>query len=147
MRPNGGLQSFYSIDSSTGQATLVGTIGAGTLQIEGLAVVDPSLTLSPAAGVYTSVQHWDFVIVADLMGRGVVSGTAFLDGGVEVTAALASCVIPGTAVPGVATFRCPGVVGALLGPGKHAIDVTLVLTDGAQIHRQVYWTILTATEP
>jgi len=149
MRPNGGLEGLYTINPATGAATLVGTIGDGTLQLDGLAVVDPTLSLSPATGTYISTQRFDFVMVANLLGRGVVSGTATVDGGVDVTSALAGCIVPGFVASGPATLRCPNVAlgGPLLTPGKHSIDITLVLNDGSQIHGVAMWTILAVTEP
>jgi hypothetical protein len=147
IQPNAGVPSLYSINPANGAAAPLGTIGDGTLAIEAMAIWDPSITLSPANGTYTATQRWDMVIVANLFGRGLVSGQAFLDGGVDVTSVLAGCVIPGTVDARTKTLRCPGILGAIFTPGRHRIDVTLVLTDGAEIKGEVFWNILPGTEP
>lgn len=146
LRPNGGSESLYTINPVTGAATLVGTIGTGAQQLDGIAVLSPTLALSPGTGSYTSKQRFDLVILANLLGRGLVSGTATFDGA-NVTSFLASCVVPGTASTGAVTLRCPNLGGPVVGPGSHVLDVTLLLTDGSQIRSAVTWNVVAATEP
>ena len=137
---------LYIVNTGTGTATLVGLIGDGTLEIGDLAVVDPSLTMSPDTGTYISTQRFDLVLMLNLLGRGVVSGSATFDG-LDVGAPLASCVVPGAGAAGLITLRCPGIGGPVVGPGTHVIEVTLVLSDGSRIRRSVTWTVLPVAEP
>jgi hypothetical protein len=146
MRPNGGAEGLYRINSVTGAALLIGTIGTGTQQLDGLAVIDPSLELSPDTGTYTTKQRFDLVITANLLGRGVVSGSVTFDGA-DVTGLVVSCVIPGAASTGAITFRCPNLGGPVVGPGVHELAVTLALTDGSSIRRVVTWTVVAVAEP
>lgn len=146
MRPGGGAESLYTINTATGAATLIGSIGAGTTQLDGMAVLSPSLSLSPGTGTYTSRQRFDLVITANLLGRGLVSGTATFDGA-DVTPFLAACVITGTTATGAASLRCPNLGGAVIGPGAHTLDVILLLTDGTQVRSNVVWTVVAVAEP
>jgi hypothetical protein len=73
-------------------------------------------------------------------------GQATLDG-VDVTATLVDCVVPGTRPGGSLTFRCAGLTGGFLGPGPHTVDVTLSLDDGSTLPATVTWEVLGNTEP
>lgn len=141
-----GTNGLYTINRSTGAATLVGLIGNGAQEIGSLAVVDPTLTMSPDTGTYTSTQRFDLVLMLHLLGRSVVTGSATFDG-FDVGAALASCLIPGAGASGLVTLRCPGLGGPVVGAGTHVLEVTLVLSDGSQIRRSVTWTVLPVVEP
>lgn len=146
MRPTAGLAALYTINQATGAATLVGAIGQGSQEIDALAVVDPSLAFSPGAGTYTTRQRFDLVLLVNLLGRGVVTGTATFDG-IDVTAALASCVVPGLTSTGLVSLRCPALGGPVFSVGTHVLDMTLSLTDGSLIRKSVTWTIVAVTEP
>jgi hypothetical protein len=146
LRPSGGAASLYTINLSSGAATLVGTIGDGSLALDDIAIVDPGLTVSPPSGTYTSRQAFDIVLLADPQGRTVTGGTATFNTA-SVTAFLASCIRPGMAAGGVVSFRCANVGGPVTGPGVHTFVVRLQLSDGTLVQRSVTWNVLAVTEP
>jgi hypothetical protein len=146
LRPSGGASSLYTVDLSSGTATLVGAIGDGTLILDDVAIVDPSLTLSPPTGTYTSRQGFDIVLLANPEGGTIASGTATFNG-VDVTGILAGCIRPGMAAGGVTSFRCPNIGGPVTGPGTHTLVVRLVTGDGRLVQRLVTWTVVAVTEP
>ena len=146
LRPSGGGLSLYTVSLSTGTATLVGTIGDGTLALDDVAIVDPGLIVSPPSGTYTTRQAFDIVLLADPQGQAITGGTATFDA-MPVTAFLASCLRPGTGAGGVTSFRCPNVGGPATGPGTHTFVVRLLLSDGAIVQRSVTWTVVAVTEP
>ncbi len=145
MRPSGGSAGLYTINTTSGAATLVGAIGNGAQDIGSLAVVDPSFTISPGTGTYSSRQAFDLVLLFNLIGRTVTSGTVTFDG-VNVGAALGSCIVPGTGASGLITLRCANLGGPVIGPGAHVLDIALVLSDGSLLRRSVTWTVLAVTE-
>ena len=146
LRPAAGASALYAVNLGTGAATLVGAVGDGTLAIDDIAIVDPSLTLSPPTGTYTSRQAFDLVLLADAQGRSVASGTATFDG-LDVTSFLAGCIRPGIGAGGVVSFRCPGIGGPVTGAGTHTFTVRLVMNDGSIVQRAVTWTVVAITEP
>lgn len=146
LRLAGGAQALYTLNLTTGAATLVGAIGDGTLTLDALAVVDPSLALSPGTGTFTSRQRFDLVLLIDPQGRALTSGTATFNG-VDVTPFVASCIVPGTTSTGMITFRCPNLGGPVTGPGVHTLQVRLVLSDGSPIQSTVRWTVIPVVEP
>ncbi len=146
LRPLGGGVSLYTINLSSGAATLVGVIGDGTLALDDIAIVDPGLTLSPPSGIYSSRQAFDIVLLVDPQGRTVTGGTATFNT-IPVTGFLASCIRPGTAAGGIVSLRCPNVGGPATGPGTHTFVVRLQLSDGTLVQRSVMWTVLAVTEP
>jgi hypothetical protein len=146
MRPTGGSAGLYTINTTSGVATLVGVIGTGAQDINSLAVVDPSFMISPGTGTFSSRQRFDLVLLFNLLGRTISSGTVTFNGA-NVGAALASCIVPGTGAAGLQTLRCANLGGPVLGPGTHVFDINLVLSDGSQLRRSVTWTVLPVTEP
>lgn len=146
LRPASGAQALYTLNLTSGAATLVGSIGDGTLMLDAIAVVDPSLALSPGTGTYTSRQRFDLVLIIDSQGRGITSGTATFDG-IDVTPFVASCIVPGMTSTGLTTFRCPNLGGPVVGPGVHTLQVRLVLSDGSPLVKSVTWTVLPVAEP
>src|SRR5262249_61493385 len=102
--------------------------------------------LSPASGVLVSTQHFDLVLVLQTQGLAVVGGQVLVDG-IDVTAGLARCGIPGTRLAGGATFRCPGLTGGLLPPGVHIVSVSLTFSDGSTAADTVRWQIDGNREP
>ena len=146
IRPVNGVTSVYTVSLTTGAATLVGALGDGTLAIDDIAMVDPSLTISPPTGTYTSRQNFDLVFLADAPGRTVVTGSASFDG-LDVTSVVAGCVRSGVASGGVVSFRCPNVGGPAVGAGMHTFQVRLVMNDGSVVQRSVTWTVVAVTEP
>jgi hypothetical protein len=146
MRPSNGQESLYTINRTTGAATLVGLIGTGVLQLDSIAVAGPSLSLTPGNGTFTSTQRFDVVLLLDLLGRNVTGGAATFDA-IDVTGPLASCLISGTSAGGVVSLRCPNLGGPVFGPGVHQLAITLNLSDGSQIKAAATWTIVAAIEP
>lgn len=146
LRPTGGGLSLYTINLTSGAATLVGTIGDGTLILDDVAIVDPGLTISPPSGTYSSRQAFDIVLLADPQGRAITGGTATFNG-LAVTGFLMSCLRPGTAAGGNVSFRCPNVGGPVTGPGTHSFVVRLQLSDGTLVQRSVIWNVLAVSEP
>jgi Domain of unknown function (DUF4394) len=146
LRPVSGATSLYSINLTTGAATLVGAVGDGTLVVDDVALVDPGLTLSPPTGTYTNRQSFDLVLLADTQGRAVTSGTATFDG-FDVTSFVAGCIRPGTGAGGVLSFRCADIGGPVIGPGVHTFQVRLVMNDGSLVQRMVTWTVVPVSEP
>jgi Domain of unknown function (DUF4394) len=146
LRPSGGALSLYTINLTTGAATLIGAVGDGTLILDDIAIVDPALTLSPPTGTYTSRQAFDLVLLANPQGGAVVSGTATFNGA-DVTGILAGCVRVETAEGGIVSFRCPNIGGPVTGPGTHTFVVRLVTGDGRVVQRSVTWTVVAVSEP
>lgn len=146
LRPVSGASSLYTVDLTTAVATLVGAVGDGTLAIDDIAVVDPNLTLSPPTGTYTNRQSFDLVLLADVQGRTVASGTATFDG-FDVTGFVAGCIRPGTGAGGLVSFRCADIGGPVIGPGTHMFQVRLVMNDGSVVQRAVTWTVVPVSEP
>lgn len=146
LRPGGGALSLYTINLTTGAATLTGTVGDGTLMLDDIAIVDPALTLSPPTGTYSSRQAFDLVILANPQGGAVASGTATFNGA-DVTSILAGCLRLGTAEGGIISFRCPNIGGPVTGPGTHTFVVRLVTGDGRVVQRSVTWTVVPVSEP
>lgn len=146
LRPASGALALYTINLTTGAATLVGAVGDGTLVFDDIAIVDPGLTLSPPTGTYTSRQSFDLVLLADAPGRTVTSGTGTFNG-LDVTSFLATCIRPGIGAAGIVSFRCPGLGGPVVGAGTHTFQVRLVMSDGSQVQRSVTWTVVAITEP
>ena len=146
LRPSGGGLSLYTINLTTGGATLVGAIGDGTLALDDIAIVDPGLVVSPPSGTYTSSQAFDIVLLADPQGQAITGGTATFNA-MPVTAFLSSCLRPGTAAGGMLSFRCPNVGGPATGAGTHTFVVRLQLSDGAVVQRSVTWNVQAVTEP
>lgn len=146
LRSPAGLSTLYSVNLGTGVATAAGVVGDGSLTIDDIAIVDPALMVSPPTGTYTSRQNFDIVLLANLNGRGLASGSFRFDG-VDLTGAFASCVVAGTGPTGVVSLRCPNVGGRATGAGTHTVVVRLVLDDGTQVQRSVTWTVVAVTEP
>jgi hypothetical protein len=145
LRPSGGALSLYTLNLTTGTATLAGMVGDGTLVLDDIAIVDPSLTLSPPTGTYTSRQAFDIVLLANFQGGTIAGGTATFNGG-DVSGILAGCLRPGTAAGGVTSFRCPNIGGPVTGPGTHTFVIRLVTGDGRIVQRAVTWTVVAVTE-
>ena len=106
----------------------------------------PSLGISPPSGLYVTTEEFDLVFIVTASGLAIVGGQATVDGA-DVTATLAGCLVPGTLLTGGQTFRCPGLRGSLLGPGAHALTVSLTFSDGSTASSAVTWTILTTSGP
>src|SRR5262249_13877978 len=101
----------------------------------------PVLFVSPPSGFYATSQGFDLVLLVAAPGLTITGGHAALDGA-DVTAALAACVVDGTSLPIVQTFRCPGLRGSVFGPGAHTISVTLSFSDSSTASAAVTWTVL-----
>jgi parallel beta-helix repeat protein len=104
------------------------------------------LTISPASGLLVSTEGFDLVLTLNAPGRVVVGGQATFDG-IDIGAALAPCLRPGTLLAGGQTFRCPGLTGALLPPGVHTFTLTLDFNTGPAATDTATWTIKPNTEP
>lgn len=105
-----------------------------------------NVTISPPSGDYVLTQGFDLTLIVEAPGLSVVGGSATLDDS-DVTASLASCVIPGTLVSGGLTLRCSGLTGSFLGTGTHILDVTLDLSDDSSVSDTVTWEVKENTEP
>ena len=86
------------------------------------------------------------MLVLGLSGRTAVGGQALFDGA-DVTDLLVACLQLETLPGGEITARCPGLTGAVLGPGSHTFTVTLDLDDGTTLTVTSAWEVLAATEP
>lgn len=109
-------------------------------------VVTSALTISPPSGAYVTTQGFDLALIVEAGCLSVLGGSATLDGS-DVTAALVSCVIPGTLVSGGQTFRCPGLTGGTFGTGTHTFSVTLDLSNGPSVSDTITWEVKENTEP
>jgi hypothetical protein len=138
--------SLYTVNTATGAATLVGLIGTGAAAVDGIAVANPGLTISPGAGTYTAQQRFDMVLLLNAPGRSVVGGLAVFDG-IDATSYVAGCVTIGQTGTGLTTFRCPSFGGPLFGAGLHTFSVSLVLDNGASVSASTTWNVLASTEP
>jgi hypothetical protein len=68
----GGQNGLYTIDPTTGAATLVGLIGGGTLAITDVTAVSSlTLTISPASGTYGTTQSFDIQLFLSAPGQTV----------------------------------------------------------------------------
>ena len=143
---SGGHTGLYTVNSSTGAASLVGVIGNGTLIIDSLAVGNAGLFITPPSGTYTARQRFDMVLLLDAPGRAIVGGSAIFDG-INVTGFVASCATLGHTASGLATVRCANFGGPLFGPGHHTFTVNLNLNTGEVISATVNWNVLAASEP
>ena len=119
-----------------------GSNPVATLEVFNLA----NLSISPPSGDYVTTSGFDLTLIVEVSDRSVVGGSATLDGS-NITAGLASCVIPGTLVSGGQTLRCPGITGESLGTGTHTLDVTLDLSDGTSVSDTVTWGVKDNVEP
>lgn len=146
LRPAAGMLTLYTINLSTGAATSAGVVGDGSLAIDDIAVVDPGLTISPPTGTYTSRQNFDIVLLTDLQGRSLASGSITFNG-LDVTGVIAACVRTGTTATGVLSLRCPNIGGPVTGAGTHTFVVRLNLNDGTLVQRTVTWNVVAVTEP
>jgi hypothetical protein len=105
----------------------------------------PTLVISPRTGPQVAAQAFDLALI----GAGslsVAGGSATFDG-VDVTAALGACVVPGVLPAGGVTFMCPGLSGGLLGAGHHALHVTLTLSDRSTVGDLATWGVVGNREP
>jgi hypothetical protein len=101
----------------------------------------PTLTLSPASGVYADSQRMDLVILLrDTNGRGVTGGQVRLDGQ-DITEIAVTVFHPEPVAGGVA-FRSINVPMGILGLGVHIFEVTLSLSDGSQTSAAAVWNVL-----
>jgi len=104
------------------------------------------LVISPASGRYATNQNFDLDILVFASGT-VVGGHITVDG-VDVTTALAHCIVPGTLVSGGLTLKCPGLRGGIFSPGIHTLSVSLDLSGGGgTVSDTVIWNIDAATGP
>ncbi len=103
------------------------------------------LTISPPSGRYVGTQGFDLVLEVSPLSQSIIGGQVTVDR-LDVTAALARCVVPGTLVGGF-TARCPNLRAALFGPGSHTVSVTLNLSDGTSLSDSVVWEVDANTEP
>jgi hypothetical protein len=146
LRPSGGALALHTIDLDTGAATAVGTVGNGALALDDIAIVDAGLVLSPPTGTYTSRQFFDITLLIEAEGRTLSGGSITFDG-LDVTGALASCIVPGTGASGVVSLRCPSIGGVVSGPGTHRFTVRLQFSDGTIVQRAVTWNVVAVNEP
>jgi hypothetical protein len=86
------------------------------------------------------------VLAFELAGRGITGGSVTFNG-VDVSSAVASCLVDGPGASGLITLRCPNLGGPAMGPGTHVLDVSLVLNDDSQMQRSVMWTVVPVVEP
>lgn len=104
------------------------------------------LVISPASGRYATNQNFDLDILVFAAGKTVLGGQVTVDG-VDVTTALARCIVPGTLVSGGFTLKCPGLRGGIFSPGTHTLSVSLDLSGGSTVSDTVIWNIDPATGP
>jgi len=145
-RPNGGTYNLYRINIGNGAATLVGSVGTGTLLIDSVAAPPAILGISPPSGTYTSRQSFDLVLLLNARGRGIVGGSAQFNS-FNALPYLASCVVFGATSNGMVSLRCPNFGGPLVGPGVHTMTVNLLLSNGEVVSGSATWTILPTSEP
>jgi hypothetical protein len=105
-----------------------------------------SFSISPPSGSYASRQSFDLVLLVNPLGRSITRTQAVFDG-VDQSAALAACAIPGTLQSGGVTFRCPNIEGALFAPGTHVLTAAVTLDDGSTMSDTVEWEIFANSEP
>jgi len=109
-----------------------------------LALVEPSLTISPPSGDFISTQSFDLALIVENSDATVNEIQAYLNG-VDVSGTLSSCNILGALVGGQ-TLRCGGLSGDFLGTGVHQLTVTLNLSDGTSVTDYATWTVKQNTE-
>ena len=142
----GGQAGLYTLNTTTGAASLVGVIGDGTLLIDSVAVGNPGLVIAPASGIFSAQQRFDMVLLLNAPGRSIVNGSAIFDG-VNVTGYIVSCATFGHTATGLTTIRCANFGGPLFGPGNHTFSVSLMLDTGEVVSASVNWNVLISTEP
>ena len=147
LRPAGGALTLYTINLGTGAATAAGAVGDGTLvhrrhrhRGPGRSSSHRPRALTPAVSPSTSCC-WSIRRGA----RCAVDSVTF--NGADVTGAIASCVVPGTAADGVVSLRCPNIGGVVTGPGMHTFVVRLQFNDGSIVQRAVTWNVVAVSEP
>ena len=104
------------------------------------------LVISPPTGTYATTQSVDLTLFVTAPGRTIMGGGATVDG-VDVTGALASCVVPGSVGPSGMSLRCPGVPLGAFGVGTHSLSVTLVFDDGSTAKDKAIYAVTATTEP
>lgn len=136
------------LDGRTVEPLLTG-VGEG-IALDVPAVPSSALTVFPPSGTLTTTLTFDvglIVIIPSVPeGLSIVGGSASFDG-IDVTANLVACIIPGTVLSGGNTFRCPSLSGAVLGSGVHTFSVILNLSNGASLSDAVTWEVLANSEP
>lgn len=146
MRDGAGATSLYTINTTTGAASLVGAIGSGVPAIDSLAVGTAGLTILPTSGVYTTQQRFDMVLLLNAPGRSIVNGSVIFDG-LNVTSYIVACATFGRTASGLTTIRCGNFGGLLFGPGSHTFAVSLALSSGEVVSASVNWNVLASSEP
>lgn len=146
MRDGAGATSLYTINTTTGAASLVGAIGNGVAGIDSLAVGNAGLTILPTSGVYTTQQRFDMVLLLNAPGRSIVSGSVIFDG-LNVTSYVVACATFGRTASGLTTIRCGNFGGLLFGPGNHTFAVSLGLSSGEVVSASVNWNVIASSEP
>jgi hypothetical protein len=129
----------------TRRAFLVAAVLASTAIGPTIAQAAGALAISPPSGRYAMAQRFDLVLVIVAPGLTVVATDATLDGA-NVSAALTAC-LPGTALAGGQTVRCPGLTGSVIGPGLHTLSVSLIFDDGSSVTEEVLWEVLGSAGP
>jgi len=146
MRDGAGATSLYTINTTTGAASLVGAIGDGMPAIDSLAVGNAGLAIIPRSGVYTTQQRFDMVLLLNAPGRTIVNGSVIFDG-INVTSYVVACATFGRTASGLTTIRCGNFGGLLFGPGNHTFAVSLSLSSGEAVSASVNWNVLASSEP
>jgi hypothetical protein len=89
---------------------------------------------------------FDLALVATMPGLAIRDGRATLDG-VDVTAALAGCLLPGALPAGGVTYRCPALSFGVVGPGLRTLRVEVTLDDGTSTAAVATWEVLATRTP
>jgi hypothetical protein len=116
-------------------------------QIQRLAGMRGSLTISPPSGRYVSTQGFDFTLVLDVPPQASVTGGSVLLDGRDVTRSIVDRMTTGTLLGGGTTFRVSDLSGSSFSPGSHTVEATLELAGGISLRDSAVWEIIENTEP
>ncbi len=107
------------------------------------------MKLSPRSGMFLSTQQYDLGVTIRTGNNTISSISHAILNSVDITPAIASCIIPGRLGPGLVSLRCPGFSSLLPATSSrtaYTLDLAIELSDGTVISNTATWVILPTIE-